>query len=123
MRKRKLLVFLLIVLGAEAVVALRVVPRSNRVTWLNYYRIEEGMRRTDAQAILGGPPGIYATGLLPGEMGLEHSTLESPAWSVGTPDTAECWIGDNVGVFLTFDRNGRVVGKWLAHHRTDNSLW
>ncbi len=49
----------LAVLLAAGALALR--PRSDRITFDNFSRIQEGMSRAEVEAILGGPPGDYRT--------------------------------------------------------------
>jgi hypothetical protein len=123
-RRRLPLAVLAVLLAGEVLAVRLLAPRPNCVTWPNYNRIEEGMRRSDAERILGGPPGVYGQGFLLGDNGLVRETITSPGWARGAPDTANVWVGDNVRILLAFNPEGRVSGKWLAHPRSaDDDGW
>ena len=74
-------------------------PR-NRITQANLERIREGMTKEEVIAILG-PPGNYET-----------VTREwAGARAVRFPGKQENWYTDDLGVFVSFDNNGKVLEK------------
>jgi hypothetical protein len=76
-------------------------PRPCPVVLANYERIQDGMRLAEVEAVLGGPPGIYGTGMVmvagPGVMSL-NARYES-------------WWTDEGLLLVRFDQEGRSSGS------------
>jgi hypothetical protein len=109
MRKRHWLVLLLlaIVVAASGAAALLFRQRSLDFKPEQSDRIRAGMTRAEVEALLGGPPGDYATGytelrVLRARKGLGRG---------GPEDTYELWLGDSGAIWVFFDTSNTVSGR------------
>ena len=78
-------------------------PSGLSITQANYYRIRQGMRQEEVEAILGGPPGTYTVGSYDYQWII---TTEPSDWPSGR---LEGWYGTEGAVVICFDENGIVL--------------
>jgi hypothetical protein len=103
MRKWLIGLFALFLVLVAALLGL-VGPRSSKVTRAAFDRIEVGMTRAEAEAILGGPPGDYRT--RPGGPAFEGSG-GGISWDMWCGDEGEIWLACEGGRVRTtrFEEN------------------
>jgi hypothetical protein len=101
---RKLLVGMLAVaLLLASTLLVLVLPWRCSVSRANFERIKEGMTRAEVEAILGGPPGVYRT-CSRGTAPERYTLVGGYSWG----QTYSVWSGDEVTVYVCFDRDGLV---------------
>jgi hypothetical protein len=85
---------------------------------MRYYLIKDGMTEKQIESILGAPPGDYRTKtVLYG--GLRQIAIPLTAFdsvsktgeSRTPPYTIETWTTNDCEISVTFDENGKVIGK------------
>src|SRR4051812_21014952 len=104
-RRRRLLVGLALLVavglvGAGAVAGLTPWVRIDEET---FQRIKRGMSRAEAEALLGGPPGDYATGRV---------TTIRPFWTDRLFIDLQVWSGDAGKMYVWFDSVGVCDAKF-----------
>src|SRR5262245_25275046 len=88
------------------------------VTERSFTAIHKGMTRTEVEAVIGGPPGLYDVEIMIG-----YDT-----WP-GTGDAApgfksESWAGPQRVIRVVFDQRGIVANKELVHrYVVEPSIW
>ncbi len=106
MSSRPVTVFFVVLLLVAVVVG-HLIPHPRRppVSKEHFLRIKEGMTPAEVEAIIGGPPGDYATcQYLPNVCGTPYDTFDS-------------WIGDEGMIFVRFDKDtGKVL--WAGYSET-----
>ncbi len=97
-------------------------PPASQVTMAAFVEIKEGMTLAEVEAVMGGQPGDYATGVV--EVSISASSPVLRDWMscevVGTSlPGARCeqWYGDEGDVLVGFDEAGRVVWKGFVPKR------
>ncbi len=75
--------------------------RSRSIDREHYDRIQLGMSRAEVEAVLGGPPGDFATEDV--SYGVTDSDL-----AIFTAGPYEYWAGDDGDVWVAFDEQGAV---------------
>jgi hypothetical protein len=107
MRRRKLLGVLagLAVVIAAGLIVLR--PWGDRVTTANFSHIRPGMTRVKVDALLGGPPGDYATvRTVSANQPYEYVVNMAGGSTVSCSD----WRDDSYLIRVTWDDGGAVSG-------------
>ncbi len=99
MRRHKWKLLALVGLVLAGVSAFATWPRPDRITEENYFRIKQGMSRTEVEAILG-PPGDYRNG---------PTTNAGPEYLLYRRSRSEDWRGDTGVIRIEFDDSGRVT--------------
>ena len=100
MRRRKLLklVGLLACCALAGLLYFRTTAGVSPVHWENVNAIKVGMTRAEVEALLGAPPGVYATG----------SLRTAPCPPSKHPWTL--WIGQDQATCVAFDEKGFRIG-------------
>jgi hypothetical protein len=111
MRKRRFLVLVGVALTAAVIVpaALEVrayrqrVARGRLIDAEHCDRIEEGMTADEVRAMLGGPPGDFAT------LSVTYPDIPDSLWVSG--ERSESWSGDQGQIVVAFDGRGAVCWR------------
>jgi hypothetical protein len=115
MRKRLLVAGSLAVLLVSALAVLEFVGRHDRISRATSELIREGMTLPEVENRLGGPEGLYTSDGEDWSEGMLHSVCR--AWN----HTRHVWLGDDGGIRIDFDEQGRVAEtQW---HPRRESLW
>jgi hypothetical protein len=93
MRRRTLLVLasLLVCAALAGLLYVQIFTAASPVRWENVPAIKAGMTRADVEALLGAPPGVYATRAIQ----VQPFPPSQRPWTL--------WIGDDRAVCVAFD--------------------
>ncbi len=93
-------------------------PARSRITEANCDKIQEGMTQREVEAILGGPPGDYATRPYNREIGMIVGLHLQNAEDYVSKE----WIGDEGIITIEFYKDGTVVWTdWRPFRQPD--IW
>ncbi len=122
MRRRGVVLWLVLFFGLACggLMLIRLLTPTHNITAEALKQLQEGMTQAEVESILGGPPGNYGRGEIIGVSAASSgpsSTVRFPSvWSLlpsssggDDPDheTKE-WLGDDVGVYVSFSPRGRA---------------
>jgi len=127
MQRRTLLVVLAGMAVVAAAGAVGLWSRADRITRVNFARLNTGMSRAEVEAVLG-PPGDYTTSP-PGDMG-EEVVQDAETGEHDAPGVdGLLWIADAGIIEVTFDGAGQACRTVFApltppkQNFLDNLLW
>jgi hypothetical protein len=120
-RKRLLLIFgcLAAVLLAGYGTLRLTAPKYHRITEKNFEKIQKGMTEEEVEALLGTRAGVYSPQKTGSYFTIKHPwSMPSGLWLIQKYGGKE-WVGKEIGIYVLFDRTGRVTESLRGTVRED----